>query len=216
MKETIRFFLQMVLFLCASYGRLEAAVVINEFLADPPAGLVGDANRDGVRSASDDEFVELINAGGSPMNLSSWSLWDSLSLRHRFPDGTALAPLQRLVVFGGGNPAGFTGLVQTASTGSLSLNNGSDRIFLRDSADAVADQLAYLSEADRDQSLTRFPEGSGIFTLHTLISARPFSPGGPAGGSETGRTPVPEPITAALVGAGLLCLINKRSVDRAG
>ncbi|HET9787350.1 MAG TPA: hypothetical protein VFP47_09455, partial [Pyrinomonadaceae bacterium] len=34
-------------------------ILINEFLADPAEGLAGDANRDGVRDSSHDEFVEL-------------------------------------------------------------------------------------------------------------------------------------------------------------
>src|SRR5207253_1178221 len=48
-------------------------LVINEVLADPPGAaatdLIGDANHDGVRSSSDDEFVELVNATSHDLNL---------------------------------------------------------------------------------------------------------------------------------------------------
>jgi uncharacterized protein (TIGR03437 family) len=36
-------------------------VFINEVLADPPNGFAGDANHDGVRDGTQDEFVELVN-----------------------------------------------------------------------------------------------------------------------------------------------------------
>ena len=81
-----RMFLMIVFLVTLVHGRnVFAVVVINEFLADPPAGLAGDANRDGIRSASDDEFVELFNTGMADVDLSLWSLWDSTSLRHKFP-----------------------------------------------------------------------------------------------------------------------------------
>jgi len=51
-------------------NRAQAFIVINEILADPPAGVFGDANGDGVTSSSQDEFVELLNTGNSAINLS--------------------------------------------------------------------------------------------------------------------------------------------------
>ena len=41
-------------------GVQASTVLINEVLADPPDGLAGDANHDGVRSSAEDEFVELV------------------------------------------------------------------------------------------------------------------------------------------------------------
>jgi hypothetical protein len=41
----------------------QAAVVIDEVLADPPSGDTGDANRDGARKTYEDEFIELYNTG---------------------------------------------------------------------------------------------------------------------------------------------------------
>src|SRR5205085_788389 len=44
-------------------------IVINEILADPPDGLAGDANHDGVRDTSADEFVELVNSTTRDLDL---------------------------------------------------------------------------------------------------------------------------------------------------
>src|SRR5215213_966671 len=52
-------------------------VGINEFLADPPDGLAGDANGDGTRSASQDEFIEIINRTSAPVDIGGFTLSDS-------------------------------------------------------------------------------------------------------------------------------------------
>ncbi|MBI3617936.1 MAG: lamin tail domain-containing protein [Candidatus Omnitrophica bacterium] len=158
-----------------------AFVVINEFLADPAAGLAGDANGDGVRSASNDEFVEILNYGFSPVDLTGWSLADASATRHVFPQDTTLSPYQYLVVFGGGAPQLDGIFWQLASTGTLSLNNTNETIFLRDASTYVIDQVYYGSEGNKDQSLTRFPEGtSPIFVGHKSLpqsAGAAFSPG---------------------------------------
>lgn len=42
-----------------------ANLIINELLIDPPPGLAGDANGDGVRNGGQDEFIELVNTADS-------------------------------------------------------------------------------------------------------------------------------------------------------
>jgi uncharacterized protein (TIGR03437 family) len=95
-------------------------MMINEILSDPPDGLEGDANHDGVRDSSADEFVELVNATTRDLDLSGYQIQTRAisstvdTLRHRFPVGTILRAGAALVVFGGGtvnssNPA-FGGL----------------------------------------------------------------------------------------------------------
>ena len=42
----------------AGYGQ---QLVINEVHADPAGDITGDANGDGVRDVSDDEFIEFVN-----------------------------------------------------------------------------------------------------------------------------------------------------------
>ena len=52
-----------------------AALVINEVLADPHLdSLLGDANGDGIRDATGDEFVELVNDAASELNVAGWIL----------------------------------------------------------------------------------------------------------------------------------------------
>ena len=198
-----------------------SAVVINEFLADPPPGLAGDANHDGVRSSSQDEFVELFNFGAGGENLSSWSIWDGSALRHQFAEGTALSSLERLVIFGGGAPSGIPDLVFTASSGTLSLNNAGDTITLKNKFGVTMDQIVFSSEADQDQSLVRIPEGSGPFRKHASVSPAGlvFSPGTDAEGKI--RIPeiptTPEPSTGLTFGLGLLIIggiLKKRRFNR--
>jgi len=191
--------------------KAEAVIVINEFLADPPSGLIGDANRDGVRSSSDDEFVELFNTSSQSLDLSTWSLWDSTALRHQFTAGTMLEANSRAVVFGGGTPTDLPGLVLIASTGRLSLNNSSDSVIFKNGLGEIIDSVMYGSEASMNQSLTRFPEGNLPFQLHSKVSSAGllFSPGTNANGQLTKPETVPsvpEPSTWTLIALSLLTI----------
>lgn len=157
------------------------SVVINEFLADPATGDAGDANGDGIRDSSDDEFIEIVNVSGADLDISGWSLSDAVQVRHTFPSNTIIPADCAAVVFGGDTPTGVFGgaVVQTASTGALGLNNGGDTITLDD---GVASTLAYVygSEGGNDQSLTREPDITGSFVLHSNAAASGgalFSPG---------------------------------------
>ena len=170
-------------------------IVINEFLADPPDGLAGDANHDGVRDSADDEFVELVNSTTRALDLSGYELASrSLTttndtLRHRFASGTILPSGCAIVVFGGGapNPGDpiFSGAqIVKASRGSLSLTNAGGVITLRKPTGEIVTSVAYGSDlglrADLNQSLTRAPDIIGQFALHSIAAGhddRRFSPG---------------------------------------
>ena len=171
---------------------LPGDLIINEFLADPGNELC-DANCDGLRSATGDEFVELVNISAAPLILDGVSLSDALSVRHVFPAGTTLEPGQPVVIFGGGPLAcaNFAGLmVETASSGGLSLNNTGDTILLADDQGTPVSQVVYGNEANNMQSMTLSPDlndtdpsaaGVGGFVIHMLAdqpndSSR-FSPG---------------------------------------
>lgn len=120
-------------------------LVFTEILADPPKGLAGDANGDGKRDPSEDEFVEILNAGTHAVCLVGWALGDADEPeRHVFRLGRALPPGGRVVVFGGGIPTGeFDGAeVQWAGAG-LNLSNGGETIALRDREDRVARSLSW-------------------------------------------------------------------------
>jgi uncharacterized protein (TIGR03437 family) len=170
-------------------------IVINEFLADPPDGLAGDANHDGVRDSADDEFVELVNSTSHTIDLSGYELLSrSLTtitdtLRHRFIPGTLLPAGTAIVIFGGGSPDPhnpvFSGSqILKASRGSLSLTNTGGVITLRKPNGEIVTSVAYGAElglrADLNQSLTRAPDIIGAFVLHSTVAGNDnqrFSPG---------------------------------------
>jgi hypothetical protein len=140
-----------------SQGSLAPGVVtINEFLADPGNAL--DGNRDGTPSSAGDEFVELVNRLTVAVDLSGWSLADASAVRHVFPNPTSIPAGGSLVVFGGGTPIFFalphaSGHAQSATTGTLSLNNTSDAIVLRAVDGEVIAQVSYVS-ADVDSGVS--------------------------------------------------------------
>jgi uncharacterized protein (TIGR03437 family) len=173
------------------------SLVINEVLADPPEGAAGDANRDGTRSAAQDEFVELVNASAIDLKLGGYQLTTRNGsgadiVRHVFADDTVLAPGTSFVVFGGAQAGAFDpshpafggAQVLTASSGGLSLANGGSVVKLLDPSGTLVEGLAYGGagepEGDRNQSLTRAPDITGDFTPHEIApgsNGLPFSPG---------------------------------------
>lgn len=167
-------------------------VVINEFLADPPDGLAGDANHDGVRDSSADEFIEFVNSTNHDIDLSGYQLQTRAlnattdTLRHRFANGTILFRGTAIVVFGGGalnatNPIFGGAQVVKASSGGLSLVNSGGVITLRNKSSEIVTSVAYGTSlalrADQNQSLTRAPDVTGSFSQHSTVSDRAFSPG---------------------------------------
>ncbi|HEX8143239.1 MAG TPA: Calx-beta domain-containing protein [Pyrinomonadaceae bacterium] len=179
-------------------------IVINEALADPPDGSDGDANHDGTRDSNDDEFIELVNSTAASISLSGWTLrtrtltGTTETTRHTFAAGTALPASEAIVVFGGGtfdpvNPLFGCAQVVKASTAGLSLTNGGLTIILRDAAGNLVTQLTYGGttnlSGDQNQSLTRSPDITGSFALHTAASGsggRRFSPGTRVNGAPFG------------------------------
>ena len=144
---------------------LSAQLVINELLADPPNDLAGDANGDGGRDSSEDEFIELINTSGASIDIGGWSITDGFGERHVFVSPTIVADGQAVVIFGGGTPVGSFGgaIVTVASSGQLGMNNGGDTMTLFNSDFAIVDTLTYGSEGGENESLTRDPDLTGVF-----------------------------------------------------
>lgn len=155
----------------------DSPIVLNEILADPPPDPEGDANGDGVRSTSDDEFVELVNVGPDPVSLEGWTLHDATGVRHEFSAGTVMDPGELLVVFGGGTPTGIVSEVQVASTGGLSLNNTADQVRLVGMDGLTRDVHDYGAEANADQSLIRVPDGGDWTRPFDVGYLLPYSPG---------------------------------------
>ncbi len=178
-------------------GDTRRDIVINEFLADPPNGTSGDANHDGVRSASDDEFIELVNTTTHDIDISGYQIstrggsGTSDAVRHTFAANTILPACSAIIVFGGGgadfdpnNPAfGGAQALKASSSGGLNLINSGSVITLRDPSATTLNLVSYGGstglDGDANQSLTRSPDATGSFTLHQPASGgvRPFSPG---------------------------------------
>ena len=144
----------------------EAVILINEVLADPSA-LSGDANGDGIIHTGQDEFVELVNTDGQAVSLAQWTLADLVQVRHMFSEAASIPGYGLFVVFGGGAPQGFAN-VAIASSGTLSLNNSGETLTLRDGDANLIDTFTYGAEGGRDVSLTRAPDATGPFILHSL------------------------------------------------
>jgi hypothetical protein len=159
------------------------ALVINEIHADPHP-VLGDANGDRVVHSTADEFIEIVNGTTAGLDLSGWEIRDQVRTRHRFPQGSLLPAGSALVVFGGGQPEGGFGggLVQTASSGTLALNNEGDTLALYDLNAAVVIAYTYGSEGGEDEALTRDPDIAGPEPLvkHSTVTGSGgalFSPG---------------------------------------
>ncbi len=161
-------------------------VIINEVLADPINGPEGDANADGWYDASEDEFIEIVNATNKPVDIGGWTIADNVKVRFHFPSGVTLTAGAAAVVFGGGDiaplPAAPDALVFAAEDG-LSLANGGDTVIVRTAEGVVVDRLVYGPEAGSDRSLNRESEGDEDAAFVPHPGDAPFSPGTAADGS---------------------------------
>ncbi len=182
---------------CPLFANAQGTLVINEVLADPASGDAGDANGDGSRSSSQDEFVEIVNGGSLSLDVSGLEIHDGFGLRHTFPENSVLPSQGALVVFGGGSPAGLFGasVVQVASTGSLGLNNGGDVVSILSTQGDTLLVFEYTgSFGGDDQSMTRTPDVRGDFVKHNDVNALLFSPGTQNDGKPFSGNP--QPITS--------------------
>ena len=157
------------------------SLFISEVLADPPEGSAGDANQDGRYDPHEDEFIELYNAGADTISLASWQLGDTASLSDyfRFPPGAVIAPSSYVVLFGGGDPSGFTVPVYT-DDGTIGdgLTNSGEAIYLIDKTGFLVASVSRSTWPDA-QSIVRAPPDGGAFVPHKAASPiqAPFSPG---------------------------------------
>jgi hypothetical protein len=151
-------------------------IILNEILANEPG------------SATAGEFIELVNVGGTAVDLGGWALWDAAAVRHTFASGTVLLPGKAIVVFGAASaiPAGVSNAVG-ATTGGLSLGNTGDTVAVKNAAGANVDSYTYgssLAGAD-GVSMNRSLDASAgsAFVLHNALSALAASAGKRANGN---------------------------------
>jgi hypothetical protein len=160
---------------------VEGDLVINEVLANVPAGDPGDANEDGVRDATDDEFVEIHNLSGARLDLAGVSILVGETVKHSFSG--CLEPDQTLVVFAGSDGAlpVREGVVFLVSDRTFRMSNGGGTLTLV-AADTPLDTITWTDAPAA--SLQRDPELSaqGVFRPHTELVANLFSPGTCANG----------------------------------
>ncbi len=192
-------------------GDPSRAIFINEVLADPPDGIAGDANHDGVRDGTQDEFVELVNGTVTDnINLGGWTIRtrpigsSTQTTRFTFAAGTILSAANAIVIFGGGNANfnpndpvfGCAQIVKATTSAGLSLTNSGLTILIRDEAGNLITQFSYGGSTGLDgnngQSLTRSPEIAGAFVQHRAAAGadgRLFSPGLKTNGTPFGNCP---------------------------
>ncbi|MDA0748776.1 MAG: lamin tail domain-containing protein, partial [bacterium] len=136
------------------------------------SGLVG-GERPG---ESSQQFIELLNAGSTDVNLSGWTLGDDDGQPFRFPKGVVLLPGERVTVRSGGASDPAANLFSAGEK----IGNGlaaSDRLLLVSPSgpDTVLD-VSYAG-AEPGTSLVPDPERPNRWVLHSSISDWPFSPG---------------------------------------
>jgi endonuclease/exonuclease/phosphatase family metal-dependent hydrolase len=143
-------------------------VIVNELLPNARAGDLG-------------EFVELVNAGAEPADISGWTLETGGTVRHRFADGDVLAPGLSALVHDG--LAVLVGI--PPSSGALALPDEGGTLVLRDGAGAVRDAVSWTAGIARPGvSINRSPDAAvgGAFVAHTRLGACRASPGVRASG----------------------------------
>ena len=169
-------------------------LIINEVLTD--GAVDGDPNGDGdAPDPMGDEFVEMVNAGDSDLDISGFQLFDTdmpFVARHTFPEGTSIAPGDAMVVFGGGTAPDDLehAQFQVANANDpgiplgLALNNDGDALTVFDADGLHVATFAYgpgaALEAVTDESVARKPDITGEWMGHTWAAGSPdalFSPG---------------------------------------
>ncbi len=193
-------------------------VIINE-VYNSISGIESDANGDGTPD-EDDEFIEIINVSGGPLDLSGATLADASFDRHYFPVGTVLEDGCALLVFAGGDiPEGSTAAfgntpVQIAlsnpSFPGLSLTDSGDTVTLIDTTGSVSGtfgaELHSVTLPDQSSELAASSittstdaDASSGYILHTAtVGGNPYSPGTSPDG--TAYCPLTTPLTVSISG----------------
>jgi hypothetical protein len=168
----------------ATPARAAAPLRLNEFMAGPAR----DWDGSGTFSSRDDEWVEVVNDGATPLPLAGFLITDGDSLP-RFALSGTLAPGEHLLVTGKQSydwekATGFPAF-------GLSLANSGDAVLLWQVAGAETlqvDAYAYTShEAAADRAVGRLPDGKGTWGIFDALN--PYTGSVPPQGN--GCTPTP-------------------------
>jgi hypothetical protein len=171
---------------CFPAAECSAELLLNEILADPAS----DWDGDGSVGSRADEWVEVINAGSSSIDLSDYRLGDlSGGYEWRYGFNGSLAPGEVVLVYGSAaqvwqSEHGFSAV-------GLSLNNAGDTVFLYriDAADTtVVDSYAYQThEVADDRSAGRTSPAPGEWVIFDALN--PYTGDNPPLGNGCVPTP---------------------------
>ena len=142
-------------------------LVLNELLADPPAG--ADVNGDGVADTSDDEFVEIVNVSTREVGLANVQV--DVGGKKIAAGAICLPPNAARVLYG---KDGLPALTNGGASVSLVIDG------------LVAQTVSYGSEGGNDQALTLAVQldRTASWVKHKEISTLAYSPGKCANGND--------------------------------
>jgi hypothetical protein len=121
-------------------------VVIDEVHMEPADWAYGDANGDGVRDSTQDEFIELLNQDSVDADMNGWVIqYGGAFTRHTITSSPKLQPGQRMVIFGGGAPTGSfgTALVRTGLSTSIGNTSATVTLLSKSSGGLLMDTFSY-------------------------------------------------------------------------
>jgi len=161
-----------------------SALSLNEICAGP----AHDWDGSGTFSSRDDEWVEVVNTGATPLDLAGFFLTDGDSIP-RFAFSGVLAANEHRVVFGKDSYDWEKATAHPAF--GLSLSNSGDDVILwqvTGSDTGVVDRYHFLAhEAASDRAVGRVPDGTGAWMLFDALN--PYT--GALTPPGTGCTPTP-------------------------
>lgn len=159
-------------------------VALNEVLADPAR----DWDEDGAINSANDEWVEIVNVGDVPADLTGLRLGDSEQVWAYGFEGS-LPVGGKITVFGTTSKAWQT--ANGLSAFGLRLSNTGDTIVLWQLAAAdttILDQFTFLDhEAEDDRSSGRRPDGGATWELFDALN--PYSGNEPPAGNGCAPSP---------------------------
>ncbi len=174
-------------------GVASGEVVLNELLADPASDWSPTDGNDEYGSL-EDEWVEILNVGPDPVDVTGWRLRDAVSdSSWRYGFEGVLDPGGYLVVYG--NEAYEWEDANGYPRNGLSLNNSGDTVTLvADDLSTIVDQVSYEGfQVLDDRSYGRMPDGAAGWDVFDGLN--PLTP--PA----TGYLPTPgEPYAGSPIG----------------
>lgn len=162
----------------------DAPLKLNEIMAGPAR----DWDGSGTFSSRDDEWVELVNTGATPLDLDGFFLTDGDSIPRLALSGTLAAGARRVVT---GAESYDWERVNGFPAFGLSLANGGDSVLLWQVVAAetlLVDAYAYRShEAAADRAIGRSPDGSGPWVIFDALN--PYTGATPPAGNGCAPTP---------------------------